>query len=492
MNSDDTSQLPVARSSFSNQGTVDWTRLAELSLTFPLGVLARCATAGVDPYTIIVGQALAQRLPLGVKGDQNVQQALSELRVYSGFANALDIGFGVRSFVRTLGKTNEGRSLLALSSTLSECYPQDFAAQVMHSITLKHDPPARLRPSVNEWLSVVRVCSGSFSATKFPLLAEGLMRLDPRSKRLTPDGVSIFDQPVRGDPSPESIAEAIIGIGKVASKELNSMTIIGCAAAGWLAAVAEWLFDLTITIRNSDGSTLYATKGLYDDVQVLVIYQPESSITYDLEITRKTYFVKDCSELFRQYGRADSYVATVYGGRLPWESCLKSSFGIDFEKLMEIPMNVGIAVGSAARIFKAIALAEQGLKTPSNRSYFDASSGQGFVCNALRRFPELAPLQTHIGTGVRFCLLDAKTQYEEKLAAIRRHCNCSSHFPAEATQQSNGFCLVVVFETILSICRFMAGVDFAENLCPTRSGFEALYNKQSFIRQSRRTPGLKK
>lgn len=89
MSSDDPSQLPVARS-FSNQGTVDLTRLAELSLTFPFMVLARCSAAGVDPYTVIVGQTIAQRLPLGATGDQNVQRALSDLRVYSGFGFRLE------------------------------------------------------------------------------------------------------------------------------------------------------------------------------------------------------------------------------------------------------------------------------------------------------------------------------------------------------------------------------------------------------------------
>lgn len=151
-------------------------RLAELSVTCTVGVLGRCAAAGVDPYSVVVGQKIAQGFPLGVQGEKNVQQALSDLNVYSGFANAIYFGFSIRSFVRTLGLTNEGRSLLSICSALSECFPEDFAAEVVHNIILSYDPLTNLRPSVHEWLMITRACSVSFSATKFPILSEGFMR----------------------------------------------------------------------------------------------------------------------------------------------------------------------------------------------------------------------------------------------------------------------------------------------------------------------------
>lgn len=471
MSTGDASQLTVAPSSFSTQGTIDWTKLAEFSVTFPLAVLARCSAAGIDPYTVVVGQAIAQHLPLGPQGDQNVQQALSDLRVYSLFANALDVGFGISSFVRTLGKTDEGRSLLAVSSTLSECFSQDFSARVLHQIAIQHDVPGRLRPSVSEWLNVVKACSGSFSATKFPLLAEGLMRLDPSRQRQL------------GNPSPESLAKVIIAIGKIASNKLKAITIVGCSAAGWLGALAEWLWDLSITIRDSRGTSLYATGE--DDSQVQIIYDERQRSTHhaDLEVMSKTYFIDNCDEIFRWHHTVSLQGDGLYGGRLPWESCLMSSFGNSFEMLMKDPTTIGMGVGSAARMFEAIALGEDGITRPHQRRFFDSSYGRGFVGNALRIFPELVPIQKQAEIGVQLSLVDAKARYAESLFAIQKRCRKCTY--QESCTDHPGLCPVLVFETILRICHFMAGVQVIDHLCPRRAGFEILYNQQYAVKRTK-------
>ena len=52
----------------------------------------------------------------------------------------------------------------------------------------------------------------------------------------------------RGSAFAEStgIADALVGIGKMSCGESTSITIYGPRESGWLAAVAEWLFDLTV------------------------------------------------------------------------------------------------------------------------------------------------------------------------------------------------------------------------------------------------------
>lgn len=126
---------------------------------------------------------------------------------------------------------------------------------------------------------------------------------------------------------------------------------MGCAAAGWIAAFAEWLFDLAATIQDSKDNVLYANRCPGKDFQVRILFETESASGSKFEIVSKTCYIKDCSEIFRRYGRAEDYVVVVYSGRLQWQSCLKSSFGIDFERLMSIAVNFGIAFGSAARIY---------------------------------------------------------------------------------------------------------------------------------------------
>lgn len=486
---EDPLSLPVAQNDgFSTKGSLDWVGLTRSTVSFSIGVLSRCAAAGVDPYSVVVGQAIARNLPLGTLGRRNVQEALSELKSYAGLGDALWFGFSIKSFARTLGMTDQGCSLMAICSALSECYHEDLAAQVMHNIVLLYNPPGELTPSPNEWLMIVRACSGVFSATKFPVLAEGFMRLDPSSQRLTTMIDDMRTSPTgRGCPSPEDLAASILGVGKVASREYDSIAIFGCAAVGWLAAIAEWLFDLTVLIRDMEGNILYANCVDSQDARIQIVFRTGASNEGNtMEVVSKTYQLDDCSEILRT--TAEDSTLTILSGRLPWQLCLSSAFGSDFDQLLSIRMNVGLAFGCAARIFKAIANAECGLDREALlccRSYFDASSGQGFISNVLHWFPELKQLQTQMNQGVRMTLLDAKAQYEERVAAIQRHCSCDCCRNWEFDGDQDKFCLLVMFEAILVLCQVMSGMNVAENLLPMRGGFEAFYKRQLSIRRDR-------
>src|SRR5271156_2739532 len=112
---EDPLSLPVAQNDgFSTKGSLDWVGLTRSTVSFSIGVLSRCAAAGVDPYSVVVGQAIARNLPLGTLGRRNVQEALSELKSYAGLGDALWFGFGIKSFARTLGMTDQGCSLMAI------------------------------------------------------------------------------------------------------------------------------------------------------------------------------------------------------------------------------------------------------------------------------------------------------------------------------------------------------------------------------------------
>lgn len=122
------SSLPLVQSNFSQQGSLDWVGLADKTVSFSVGVLSRLAAAGIDLYTVVVGQMIAKDLPLSQKGLQNIQGAVSRPKCFPGFGDALWFGFGVKSFVNTLSTTDERTSLLALCATLSECFDETFAA----------------------------------------------------------------------------------------------------------------------------------------------------------------------------------------------------------------------------------------------------------------------------------------------------------------------------------------------------------------------------
>ncbi|KAF2687008.1 hypothetical protein K458DRAFT_402516 [Lentithecium fluviatile CBS 122367] len=139
--------IPRHGSGMSQQGSINWHNITHRSLTFTVGVLNRCANAGVDPYGPLVGQAFPQGFPLARRGRDNVYKAVTALRYQNGIANTLWFGFGVRALVRTLILTSEGTSLLALCASLGECFHEGLGPEVMSHIFKAHDAPEELTPS---------------------------------------------------------------------------------------------------------------------------------------------------------------------------------------------------------------------------------------------------------------------------------------------------------------------------------------------------------
>lgn len=115
---------------------MDWVGLSSRSVHFTMDVLSRFMAAGVQPFTIVVGQEVARHLRLAESGQRNVQDALDHLASYQSIGSVLWFGFGLRGLARTLGATAEGRSLLALCAALGESFHEDYAASVPHHLVL--------------------------------------------------------------------------------------------------------------------------------------------------------------------------------------------------------------------------------------------------------------------------------------------------------------------------------------------------------------------
>ena len=274
--------LPVVGPGFTQQGTIDWVSLVSKPLNFSVGVVARLSASNVDAYTIVIGQAMARNFQLGPSGRHKVQHALSTLKSYGGYGNAVWFGFGVQSLVRTLGQTSEGSALLALCAAMGECFQEDLAAEVLYSMARSYKAPESLTPSVSEWLALVKCCSGILSTTEFPMLTEGLMSMIPSEHRFTTGGIDGF-------PALEKLAAAIMALCKVSRKESTDICIRGGRVCGWLGAVATWLLDLTITISNGQ-TLLYSNTPDGDKPQVQFFCDNNSpeQLNNELEIASET------------------------------------------------------------------------------------------------------------------------------------------------------------------------------------------------------------
>ena len=180
---------------------------------------------------------------------------------------------------------------------------------------------------------------------------------------------------------------------------------------------------------------------------------------------------------------------------------------------------LGDLLGSAARIFKAVAMADKQFTQKyliACTSYSDQSFGAGFINNILHWFPELSPVKQRMEDTVAISLKAAQTTYETCITQLRAVCSCkacqtsSNGFtvdetddeemtPApdsdESAQSSHGssdedwdperYCLVIVAETVIVLSRALANVSLDNpKLLPTRKGFELAYGRQLNMRRS--------
>ncbi len=485
MSSEGSSHLPVARKDFSQQGTVDWVNLCDHTLDFSIGVLSRCSNAGIDPYTAIIGQMVVKKLKLSPNGHRNVQRALDQLRAFGSFGDVLWFGFGIKSFVRAWAANDEGMSGLSLAAALSECFQEEYTAEVFHEMASLYNTPATLTPSVNQWLQVVRACSGIFATTTFPVIAEQMISLHPArlpwfSCRSVEDGF----------PLPRDLAIVLDGPSKAANEELAPITAAGSDAGGWIAAIAEWLYGLSVSIHDGGQKLLHANCDEPVRAQVQIIFEaPNQERTNALECISKTYYLRDFRDLIpRVAGDGSHYFAN---GRLSWETCWYSTFGQDFQDMMALHVDVGTAFGCAAKLLETTLPGQWDSWNVSRRMKgflpdFDSASGQGLLDNAIRLFPELQVAKYHMDLGFRMASLDALGLYEEKSSTLRRLCQCfRCTYVGPMQQTKNAYCHVRILETIIALCVVLASVTPADGLCLTRSGLQGFYAKVGFNKDTR-------
>ena len=470
-------------------------------ITGAIAVLSRFSEGGIDPFTTVVGQLVCQEFKLGRAGTRLFLEILNRLKCTSTLGDVIHFGFGVDSIVRNLSATAEGGTLVILAAALGECYYENHAADILYELVQVYKPANsdNRTPSPNQWLAIVRQCSGVLATDEFPKLAEHFMQLLPENNSLRSES----DVDRRGVASPNSLAEALLAMGRVSTSQLESITVSGGADAGWLAALAHRFFNLRVAMYSPMGELLFRN---FDDqarVQIKVLYEhpvwkADGENKKDIEVQGRLFLLTDATDfLLRKDGALGS---ALLCGRVPWQNALSLTFGPAFRKLMECPTIIGKLIGAAARFFEAIAKAEKSLHNGTLRTcstYLSSSSGQGLISSSILRFPELLPLRIHMESAASANFQGTQSTYEFNLANVKRMCQCKicesgvedNDVVNEININNNvSFCLVILTEAIIVLLRAISAVEAPDDLAPVRAGIESFYDHQ-IDRHSHHQPG---
>lgn len=480
LQSDSSSNSDSGAVRFQQQGSVDWTALGSNSLHASVQILSRISAAGIDPFTIVIGQAVCGTLVWRPEGRKRFDQALKSCRGLAGYRNVLWFGFGVKHVASILTSTDQGATCAALCACLAECYGSDMAAEVMMEMTKASKPSTETIPSLVQWRNLVNACAGLVSTSTFSIRAEQLMRL-LGEWRIANEGRRTMSDSYLGDRGvahKAEIAETLLGLAKLSRGILVQMTIIGGADAGFIAAIADWLLDLHVEIRGGqDQDTRFQNFKPEQKPQLLIIY--DKTVPKDsMQAIGQTFVLPDGYHLVRR--RDGNPQATLLSGRVPWDKALEYTFNRDFDRLMRTGERFGSAIGNAARIYQGLFEGEKSLPVQwlrNCRSYFSDSHGPAFVHFVLMRFPELEPLRDCMIRGARTSnMMEAGTNFDTQMNSIATACECVKCCP---TEPENGrsevrvFCLVLLAHTIINVSRALSGM--VTELCPLRAGLEMMF-----------------
>ena len=477
---------------FQQQGSLDWTSLAASGGTLSLQLLQRISAAGIDPYTVLVGQAVCGSLRCGSGGRIRFIQALESCKGLAGYRNALWFGFGVKHIATALVASEQGTTCAALCSCLVECYSTHFAAEVLMEMTKASIDSNEIIPSLLQWHNLVKSCAGLVTKSTFGIQAEQMMRLVGEFRianchRREWAGSFVGD---RGVAHSTDIAKTLLGLGKLSSGLLYQMTIIGGADAGFIAAIADWLLDLDVEIRGFEDvdakleETVFRSRNCDPSrqPQLVVIYEKNAAADI-VHCVGQTYRLPDARQVIRRENGSSQ--DTVLSGRVLWEKAFEYTFNRDFKRLMELRLTFGNALGCAARIYQGLFEADERLPPAWRRdcrSYYPDSYGAAYVHFILTRFPELEPLRDVIYSAARSqTAIEACSSFEAQIQVIATECGCLQCCPIEGerpplapTNPNDGiFCLVYLVYTILKTSRVLSGI--VTELCPMRSGLEAMF-----------------
>ena len=481
--------LSIGRGSgFAQQGQVDWLALSNNTVSATVAVFARLAAAKLDVQTVAIAHALSGNFKLSIAGEfllhhslqsrlnvyttgqKRIQTALADLKWYSSMNDVLWFGFGVHHPIRHLERTENGYSCIALCGALSTIsHEPDAAAVILTEFTDIKGAPRDLRPSLQQWHNMVKVCSGSLVSTKFESIANQYMLLSGTLRGS--NGTKIGE--------PHDVALALNAIGRLSRGEIAAITLAGGAICGWLAAFAHVFMDLDIELQDNKKNLLMKTVAEDQRVHIVVLFGETTSPIVQLSST--SYYIRDVNTFMKR-----SYLLQT--GRIPWDELIQRTFGSLGTELLEAKRHFGALIGSAARIFDAVAHNDKdftellGWGPSSTKIFYEnwigynvESFGRGYVDFAIERLHELKDLRDIIEPCLDHPVRKAWAEYEAASLKLTQSCSCY-HCKPVGIDEGSPKCISRFGEFIIILMWQLSLINVSSTIRPSHQGLEILYD----------------
>jgi hypothetical protein len=349
-------------------------------------------------------------------------------------------------------------------------HSESVAARILSALWLELGYPEDFEPSISQFRALIKACGGTLASSPFPEIAN---RMFPPVKDLKADDRCS---------EPKDVAKALIGLFDISMGKKKRIAIVGGNDSAFIAAVAYWIFNMSIYVEDYDGNAIFSSSVTKQPVQPdsaeVYIRSADLGQNHGITISKSTYLLSDVKDLI-QYtpDRQSLYLRR----RVPWDRCLKDTFGSAFDDFMKLPTAIWMFLGSFARISKALAEGEANVGYYSREKFIDfaeASYGQGFVDSSQSLFPELAEpnLLNKMQSVLSLPFSKAQIYQEESYLIFRRSCRCS--LCSERTEAAPT-CFVALAATLVDLVVTVSPLQFEveSQLHPTSHGLRFFYER---------------
>lgn len=494
----------VSGPAFSQQGSFDWAAIGREMVQIPVAILGRLSSAGVDVLTVVVGQAICSKIPIGIHGEKALSDAMSRLKWCKGFGDVLWFGVGVEHILRVLVKTSEGASLVALCAALSEGHNVPTSSLIMYELAKLAGSPNELSPSFAQWQAMVKVCASAFCHTTLGLRIDKLLKLGGYT-----DDVKLC----RWTGHPQDMAEIILALGDVVTGKLVEVNVRGGPACSWVAAYADFVLGLRVAVRGDDHQALSINfDGSIRKAQVNVTFyrqafRGDETPSHGITCVSRTFFLRGGDVFIQQYFHGLGYVTAdcaanepFLGGRVNRNTMLCETFGRDAEDLLrQTPESSPDESKPSSDCTHTLSLNEVSNLNDAFVGFFVAGAAfytclttestryanvQDFILSATTRLPELTPLKgklSQVASQLNLSEMSSRelcAGYFHARKALTIRCRCPEHnvriFSFEVQRRSQ-FCLARIAEIYLSMSYLTGRLHLEVPLNPRRHGILRLY-----------------
>ncbi|PMD29916.1 hypothetical protein L207DRAFT_642023 [Hyaloscypha variabilis F] len=242
----------------------DWDTFRQNRPSLSTELLSSCSKLNIDTNTLELAQHLCDYYPIP---EVRKQERAQTVKNFTNFklgeerkAILADDIYLLLKLTSELASTDSGLALFCICSVLGHYYPVESIVAIFAELVKEAGVPEDLVPSIQAWQSLGPLFASLGGPPMFTALADKCTALG--------NSAEAIDRPKVEHLGALGVVFAFHSISLMVREEQGWLLFVVGKDAGWVSAVAEWLFGLKIELRGSfREESIHGEEVLYSNCQ---------------------------------------------------------------------------------------------------------------------------------------------------------------------------------------------------------------------------------